>query len=107
MAMRITREERNERNDRLEDVKEAHAAMVAAIAAYNDAVGEVLAWRDGVADRLDNEWYDASERWQNGENGERARDWIDLFQGLEIEEADDVNELDVNDWRDHPATPGA
>ncbi len=81
MVMRITCEEKHILMDRLEDVQNTYAEMTAAVAAYNEAVGEVHAWRDDVVDRLDNEWYDASESWQSSENGERYGSGLICFKG--------------------------
>ena len=58
-----------------------------------DRVQDCTAFAQRLGDEWRNEWNEKSERWQEGENGSKAEDFISEWENFEP----DVEELDWND----------
>lgn len=117
MAFKLTRSEENRRDilaDKLRDarmildeavaaqvaiIEDAYAAINAALVPYNEIVEKARGFVEDIASERDSEWDDKSERWQEGERGEAAREWISQWQDAadcEIETVDDVEVVTVD-----------
>jgi hypothetical protein len=62
-----------------------------AVADYNEALGEAKAFAEQVASRLEGEYDDKSEKWQEGEAGEAAAEFRDAWQSVDLEDL-------ANEW---------
>lgn len=108
MALSITRDEKKERDEYLDALTTAHAAMIEAIKAYNGSIEDLRTWAAELHGRLDDEYYDRTDRWQESDAGELAREWIDSIYDLDApDEVDEPDELDLSDWYEMPTKPGA
>lgn len=54
-----------------------------AIRAYNLALSKAEAFATGVAEDLRSDYEEKSERWQEGEAGQQANDFIEEWEGFE------------------------
>ena len=118
MAFKLTRSEETRRDilaDKLRDarmildeavaaqvaiIEDAYAAINAALVPYNEIVEEARGFVEDIASERESEWDDKSERWQEGDRGEAAREWISQWQDAadcEIETVDDL-EVITPDW---------
>jgi len=64
---------------------ELRAPLEAALTAYNEQLEEVKGFVEDIANQADDEYSNKSERWQDGDKGQSARQWIDDWQGAEFE----------------------
>ena len=70
-------------NTGLEALRETAAP---AIEAYNDALREAAEFTGQIASDADFEFGEKSEKWQESERGQDARDWIDTWNDVDLEE---------------------
>lgn len=120
MAMKITKADDKRIREALEKLATQRAAVEAEVEAFNsylstirhnlqaaidthdEAVQELRGLVEDIHREADEEFSGKSERWQDGEKGEAAREWIDnldTFLG-EIEDADAAQlpgDLDADD----------
>ena len=61
-------------------VEALKAPLLAELGKYNDIVEEARGFVEDIANTADGEFDDKSEKWQEGERGQEARDWIDAWQ---------------------------
>lgn len=74
-------------------IEDAYAAINAALAPYNEIVEEARGFVEDIASEREGEWDDKSERWQESDRGEAARDWFEQWQSAaecDIETIDDL-----------------
>lgn len=116
MAFRLTRAEIKQRDELADKLDEAAEALKSAVEAfnarleevtqdvssaletYNEAVAEARSFMEDVASERQLEWEDKSERWQEGERGQAAQEWISAW---ESDPPEDV-EIDVPEGIDEP-----
>lgn len=63
-----------------------------AVTAYNEAVSEARELAEEIAQRAADEWGEKSEKWQEGERGEAAHEWVDAWGCASFEEVDEPGE---------------
>ena len=78
-------------------VAELKAPLDAAVEKYNDVLEEARGFAEDIGNTADGEFDDKSEKWQEGERGQAAREWIDArqqaaFDAYEIEYPDELFE---------------
>jgi hypothetical protein len=88
-------------------IEDAYAEINAALAPYNEIVEEARGFVEDIASEREGEWDDKSERWQESDRGQAARDWFEQWRSAaecEIETIDDLeptvpefNPVDVSD----------
>lgn len=93
----------NAYNEKMEEVKaelqeaidvyndkmnEAKAKVEEALSDYNSALGDAKSFADDVANQGNSDFDDKSERWQEGEAAEAAREWIDAWENAELDEVE-------------------
>ncbi len=67
----------------------ARGELMLAYNAYNSTVNEAKGFADDIAS-VNQEIYDErSEKWQESEKGEAAKEWIDEWESAELEEFED------------------
>jgi len=122
MAFKLDKKEVGERDGLLEELRDARTALEEAVAAYNAAVEALKApllaelekynevvekardFVEDIANVAEEQFGDKSEKWQEGEKGVAAREWIDAWQNedlnaVEIEFPDELSLPD--DETDH------
>jgi hypothetical protein len=119
MSFQLTKTERKLRDQLLAQLQQTSADTANAIDAFNaqmavlwmnlsqtiNAHNKVLAavetFRQEIAERLQNEFDEKSDRWQESKAGEAADEmidqWSEPFYGLEIERPDDLDGDDMPD----------
>lgn len=75
-------------------IQEARDALALAAEAYNHTLAEIKDFAEGVKDRCQVEWDARSAKWQDGERGTAAQQFIDAWEELE-------GELDEVDFDEH------
>ena len=106
MAFKLTKAEASARAALVDRLSAGREAVEAAISAYNDMLD--TAWA-AVAKSIDDyneilfdardfcetasadwrgEWEDKSEKWQEGERGQAAAEWIDTWEGVSLDDID-------------------
>ena len=61
-------------------VEELKAPLLAALEKYNEIVEEARGFVEDIASTADGQFDDKSEKWQEGDKGQAARNWIDAWQ---------------------------
>lgn len=64
-----------------------------AMSEYNGALSDARDFIDEKHTAFEDEYGEKSEKWQEGDRGSAARDWIDSFESVDLEDA----ELDAPD----------
>lgn len=82
--------------------REAFAPVAEAAAAYNAILAEVEIFRESIAEPHRETWDDRSEKWQDGDAGGAAHDFVEAWENLSIETVDldqpeDLDEPDLGD----------
>lgn len=67
-------------------VEAAKAAVESALAEYNETLAEAKGFAEDIVSQAEGEFDDKSERWQEGERGEQAREWIDAWTEVDFED---------------------
>lgn len=95
-------------------VRHAFATLQQAVADVNEVVDEIDGWRSCLTDEMTLYYEEKSERWQESDAGQRYSNWLEMFNGLEVErieleepEPPEVPDLSpvVDELKDLPATP--
>jgi uncharacterized coiled-coil DUF342 family protein len=122
MAFKLTPAEQTQKNDHFVKLSAKSDELLAArdvmnskvqeaveeynghVQAYNELVNEANGFRSDVASRLQGEYDDKSEKWQESDEAGSAQEFIDAWEGFEIEvlgetsvpelEAEQPNDLD-------------
>ena len=122
MAFKLTKQELNRRDelrDKLADaridldeaiaeqnriIEDAYSAINAALDDYNEVVNEAYGFVEDIHAEREGEYDDKSERWQEGERGQAAYEWLDTLAnerdeltGIDPLEAFTGVELDLTD----------
>jgi coenzyme F420-reducing hydrogenase alpha subunit len=118
VALKLSKDEQKKHQELAAKLREAFEELNAGIGTFNDTVN--TAWQEHVAeklteyntlaqeaneftgevhDRLENEFADKSEKWQAGEKGEEASNWIVCWEqyyctDLSLDEPEDVDLVD-------------
>jgi exonuclease VII small subunit len=82
-------------------VEAAAEAANTAIAAYNETLEGAREFVETLVERLDEEFGERSEKWQDSERGEAARALLNAWSELELDPVDDI-EVDPIDEMDLP-----
>lgn len=93
--------------DKLEDAINTYRAeeallrepVVNALDAYNELVDAARGFAEDVANRAETEYDEKSEKWQEGDRGEAAREWKDAWDNVNLDEIEIEwpDELSVDD----------
>lgn len=97
----------NELASKLEDeISKFNATMEAAqgtvqmtLEEYNETLGEARGFIEDIANQMQSDFGDKSEKWQEGERGQAVQEWITAWEQTSL---DDI-ELDFPDELDFPA----
>jgi DNA repair exonuclease SbcCD ATPase subunit len=107
MAFKLTKDERADLADhlgtlqeKLQKIREAEAARLetitaedekvkAAIADYNGALADAKTFVEETAERLRGEYDEKSERWQEGDKGSAASEFIEQWENVDMEDIDE------------------
>lgn len=120
MAFKLTKQEMTERAKHIGALTNGREAIDAAIEAFNATMetarealetafevyettfNEAKAWAEDIVSQANDDFADKSERWQEGDNGSAAREWIDEWEGaLTDEPAIEFPEPIAVDWEQH------
>jgi len=71
-------------------MEEAFKAVEEAQARYTECVDAARSFADDVASEARSEWDDKSEKWQEGERGQAAGEWVEEWEGLDFDTAEIV-----------------
>lgn len=76
--------------DAVEDFNDAMATagekLQEAVAAYNEALETAREFASDIANQANEDFNDKSEKWQEGERGEAANEWIRAWDNLDMGE---------------------
>jgi hypothetical protein len=72
-------------NEELETLKEP---LIEALTAYNVLLAETKEFVEGFLKEAQGDFEDKTETWQDGEKGEQAKEWLDAWEELDLEEID-------------------
>lgn len=70
-------------NGKLDELKEP---LQHAIDGYNEAVEAARAYCEEIAEERQGNFDDKSEKWQEGEKGEAAQEWLNEWQNIDLSE---------------------
>jgi hypothetical protein len=76
-------------------IEDAYAVINEAFSPYNEVVEEIRGFVEDIASERESEFDDKSERWQESDRGEAARDWISQWQDAADCDIDVLHELTV------------
>lgn len=68
------------------------------VADYNGELGEFTAWRDEVAQRLNDEVGERSDKWHESEKASEVADWINTLESIEPEELEEPDAIELPDF---------
>lgn len=106
MAFKLSKTELAEKLHHIEALEKAHTALSDAVAVFNvavqtqrelleeaivgygDAIGEAKGWAEEIAADIQCEFDDKSEKWQEGDRGQAAAEWIAAWEGFDPEDAE-------------------
>lgn len=91
MAFRISKEKRKEIDAAVAVLVEQGNAIEDVINRYAEARQALLDILEGVADDMQGEYDDKSEKWQEGDKASAVSDWIEHLRGIE----NDIEEIDT------------
>jgi len=75
---------------------DAYAKVEEAASEYNEAISDVVTWRDALVEQMDEYASDRSDKWQESAAADTYGEWKDAFESLEAEEyeASEPDQLD-------------
>lgn len=79
-------------------LKLAHGKLCDAVNESNAAIANLRDWLTSAAEEARNEWDDRSEKWQEGDAGQSANEWIEKVEAAG--ERDDIDEPPTPDDAD-------
>ena len=106
MAFKLTKEQRADRDRFVQALREKGEALagaveayntaleelgkpvLAALEAYNEALSDARIFAEEVGQAIDDQIAEKSERWQDGEKGEKAAEWRDEWQGATLDDVE-------------------
>ena len=119
MAFTLTKAEIKDRDDVVEAARRKLGILNAAITQFNErleeqrsilddavndcngAMQDVADFLERIKERLNGEYDDKSEKWQEGEKGTAVRDWIDTFEidfmDIDVEVPNDISEAECDE----------
>jgi phage/plasmid-associated DNA primase len=65
---------------------DAYAQVEEAASEYNEAISDVVTWRDALVEQMDGYASDRSDKWQESDAAATYGEWKDAFESLEAEE---------------------
>ena len=79
-----------------ESIAHANDTIAAALDTYGEIVEEARGFVTDIVSQAEDDFSEKSERWQEGDNGQAAREWIDTWESLELEDAtaEDIAEIE-------------
>jgi cobalamin biosynthesis protein CbiD len=106
--MKLGRQKESERDDLIARILAAKAELAAKIEAANDAirdanvareafntlVNDASEWAQAVADALEEQIGEKTERWQEGETGQAVAAMLSEYQSFSPDEIEEYQELD-------------
>lgn len=95
MALKFNRTERKELDAHTAKLKKLREEIFAKIQEYNDEVDNFTNTRDEAADRVQGEYDDKSERWQEGERGQAVAEWLEEVRQVEVTRLDEAGEVEA------------
>lgn len=69
-------------------VADAWRELEDAVTDYNGALSDARDFVERVKDEFTSEYDEKSEKWQEGDKGTAAREWIDSFDNVELDDAE-------------------
>lgn len=72
-----------EYNTKLEDLQ---APVKESLSDYNEVIQKVKEFCEGIASKVEDEWAEKSEKWQESDKGQLVSEWKDLWEGADFEE---------------------
>lgn len=78
---------------------EAFQGVESAINAYNEKLDEARGLRDDVAGRLEDEWSEKSEKWQESDKGEAASNMKTEWENADLDdfEIEEIEEIEIDE----------
>lgn len=119
MAFKLTKSEEARRIKLRDDLIEAREVMMtevaqqedrirAAVAAinrsfenYNEVLQEARGFVEDIHAERDDEFEERSERWQEGDRGDEAREWLDALQEV-IDAMEDIAPVEIDPFEIDP-----
>jgi hypothetical protein len=119
MAFKLTRAESRRRDGFVAELESAGAALSVAVAAfnetlaqarealeqardaYNEKLEEVREFVEDIASSREAEISERSERWQESDKAQAAQQWVEDWQGLDLEPV----HIDITEDLDGPDLP--
>ena len=71
-----------------EAVTEAWEELEEALGEYNGALTDARDFVERVKDEFETQYGEKSDKWQEGDRGTAAREWIDSFDNIELDDAE-------------------
>jgi hypothetical protein len=113
--------QRQEQADALENawqrIVEAHQDVAAAVeklnekvTAYNEAADTMTEWKNDIAGRIDEEFCERSEKWQESEKGVAYEEWKAAWEEFEVEQIETIEMPELEEpsaWTDLLELPEA
>lgn len=104
MAFKLTAEEKKELQDLRNEASKYWGEYVTALhnvhdaqEAYQEKRDAVIAKVEEIGGRFREEFNDKSEGWQQGDRGDQANEFIDYWEGLEVDPLDDPPNVSEGD----------
>jgi uncharacterized protein YoxC len=104
MAFKLSSQELKTREELLETLKSLQEDVNSAITEFNSKLEDVQEFVDSVKDRLQNEFDEKSETWQEGDKGSEAQNFISEFENIELIELE-VDSTCVDNFENLPTEP--
>lgn len=94
MAFKLTKEEILERNALLADMKDAKDALDSSVQIYNQALDKTREFIEKTRERMQNEFDEKSEAWQQGDKGAAVAEMLASWDEVNPEDVDiDLEDL--------------
>lgn len=90
--LETTRQKENSLNEAIEKynetVEDAYREVEEALSDYNGALNDAREFVDRVRTEFSDEFDEKSEKWQEGDKASAAREWIDSFDTVDLEDVE-------------------
>ena len=115
MALKLTKDEIKQKDDHVSELEKQMANMENAVnvfnaametarvdlrdavSKYNEALTAARGFAEDIASRLENEIDDKSEKWQESDKGQAAASFKDDWEGVELQDDLDADEIAPGD----------